>query len=639
MTNTSNTTYPSRPVLSIDAPEVQTFDASFIYRFFVFDERVDEQGNNIPRFDKEKEYIGIDDTSTDIIPRMVKMSWSSVVLEDTIDTKQTSRFKRPLIKKRGERFIQSNITKLYREEKFANYGYTGIELQDTGLDNKLYLIASGTIAKMVNSNNIEVARIVNKQLQSVSRAIDTNRISLLDASKFLAGEIGALDIPDQTIIDSLNDLRNANIRFYSTNQAKELIEDTFSKFKSIKTRVRINNKFINLMLTTSINDPLGFFADELAPLYKQAKKIQNISLKQYDATTIQENEYDIEVEPVSVRAAPNGIVFTPYKQHIGYIIEKYKRLSSGELFLMDEIIIESPSIQQIIDPRVAYGEIYVYQIRAVYLMEFQTLSEESNQILLSTIIFASAPSARKVVECIETIPPPPPADFDVVWDYNFNIPVVMWNFPNNQQRDIKKFQVFKRKTINDPFELQIEYDFDDSIKPTNSFETIDVNLVKKLTSPKTFYLDKDFNKYDTAIYTVCSVDAHGLTSNYTTQLKISFDRIKNKIQKQLISTAGAPKSYPNMYLNAETFVDVIKDSNRKKLKIFFDPEYLSISNKDKVESLFQTDKINGLYKLQFINVDFQQGDVVDIIINDLRKTKNIKFFAKNKMMRNKFYKG
>jgi hypothetical protein len=112
---------------------------------------------------------------------------------------------------------------------------------------------------------------------------------------------------------------------------------------------------------------------------------------------------------------------------------------------------------------------------------------------------------------------------------------------------------------------------------------------------------------------------------------VSFDRFKNKLVKRLLSSAGAPKPYPNFYLRENVEADVgptnltvdsIKVSGHDKMTIFFDPEYLSIVNSDGEDlELLATKELKGSYKLQIINCDRQQSQVVNIEIEDLRSWK------------------
>ena len=95
-------------------------------------------------------------------------------------------------------------------------------------------------------------------------------------------------------------------------------------------------------------------------------------------------------------------------------------------------------------------------------IEFQSFSDDMEDIMSITSFGTSKPSRKSVVSCTETKPPPPPSDFKPVWDYTENKLYLMWNFPVNPQRDIKKFQVFRRKVVTEAFELVAMLDFDDS---------------------------------------------------------------------------------------------------------------------------------------------------------------------------------
>jgi hypothetical protein len=201
-------------------------------------------------------------------------------------------------------------------------------------------------------------------------------------------------------------------------------------------------------------------------------------------------------------------------------------------------------------------------------------------------------------------------------------------------RDVKRFQVLRRKSVSEPFELIREFDFDDSDVLTPRKEVPDLSRVIKTEHSVGVFVDEEFTKDSTFIYALCSIDAHDLTSNYSQQFVVSFDRYKNKLVKQLISPSGAPKAYPNFYLlpdigvgigNTNITVDAMKDSSHKQMKIYFDPEYLTVkeasglwSSRGKALRLIDTTSSDSLYKLQIINVDRQKSQVLDIKIEDLR---------------------
>ncbi len=209
-----------------------------------------------------------------------------------------------------------------------------------------------------------------------------------------------------------------------------------------------------------------------------------------------------------------------------------------------------------------------------------------------------------------------------LWDYQNASLQVNWAFPSNTQRDIKGWQVFRRKSVNDPFSLIAQLDFDDSAIKTPSAETVDSSLIKRYSGPTTFFIDAEFDKDSSYIYAVCSVDAHAMTSNYSVQYHVKFDRIQNKLTKTFISQSGAAKQYPNTYLKAELSLDSVKSSNIENIRVYFDPEYLNVTDRFGRDLQFlKTDRRNGVYRMVMLNTDRQLQSNVDITLKDLRSLK------------------
>ena len=112
-------------------------------------------------------------------------------------------------------------------------------------------------------------------------------------------------------------------------------------------------------------------------------------------------------------------------------------------------------------------------------------------------------------------------------------------FPLNQQRDIKRFQIFKRLSIDTGFTLICEYDFDDSASRTSVAEVAQSSKLYKLNYPKLCYLDVNYVRGTSPIYTVACVDAHGMTSNYGPQIQAVYDKFRNRIVQKIISVDKA----------------------------------------------------------------------------------------------------
>ena len=164
-----------------------------------------------------------------------------------------------------------------------------------------------------------------------------------------------------------------------------------------------------------------------------------------------------------------------------------------------------------------------------------------------------------------------------------------------------------------------------------------------MPGPVKLYRDAEFTKESDFIYCLASVDARGFTSNYSAQFRVTFDTFKNKINVELVSQSGAPKPYPNMYLNKDLFVDTMKDSGHSRLRYFLilstmmylnhnlttyrvhrrDAWQETLMMETLVASLKSTEFLNLIadeYKIQIINVDNQLSKVINLSINDTHGT-------------------
>lgn len=624
--------FPSKPVISIDVPEVKRFSGRFVYNYHAPNERVDDSGEvpedlvDIPVGSFGQRFI---DKFASRVPRFVQFKIRPVFLRHRFRSgfavQKTPATLNTIVPKKTS--ISQNLKKIHSEREFSNAAFTGVGFQDTGIDGKLFLLTSGTLAKRVNSKNERTQRKINNTIQEFVDAFESNKISLQDAAKFLACETGD-DVSNDFIVDTLNDLKHFGAIFIDSDKQEQIIDKRFDDIKLVDLKVKFNNKFVAKAMKTSLTDPMSIFVDELEPLLPQAEAAQSQTIQDEEPGSIDETEYDITVDFLKRRKVSINS-FQPTARVLGYIIDKCELSSENQVVEQEQIVIENPFARNVVDFKVAYGATYAYAIRTIAEVEFLVTDEDTDEFYAATVLISSSPSPRIIVQCNENVPPPPPADFNVSWDYNKRHPRLMWCFPTNTQRDIKYWQIFRRFSIDEPFELLKQFDFDDSEVKTPGFEEVNLNLIEKMTSPQNYFIDLEFGKDSKAIYAVCAIDAHGLTSNYSTQFEVSFDRHSNKIVKKLISTSGAPKPYPNMMLNQDTFVDVMKDSGHSRCTVYFDPEYLRMFNLNKGDGneefgtekedvrLLATRQRGGKYRMQFINTDLQKSAEVDIFVDDL----------------------
>ena len=87
-----------------------------------------------------------------------------------------------------------------------------------------------------------------------------------------------------------------------------------------------------------------------------------------------------------------------------------------------------------------------------------------------------------------------------------------------------------------------------------------------------------------------------------------------------MSLSGAPKSYPNMQLEVDTFVDTMKVSGMTHIDVVFDPEYLRVDGPEGDDlRLWTFQNIDGgKYIFNILNTDLMEQEKITISIDDKR---------------------
>ena len=421
--------------------------------------------------------------------------------------------------------------------------------------------------------------------------LDKNIQSLLDFSSrlFLTTQQNSL----QQKLNLLNDKTSDAVQIDVLSHVNEQFSE---QHKSTKTQ--INNKILNYCLKSSLEKPTTPFSNEIKDILDLASTKQNNSISSQNSQFVSEEEYQHTITEFVKLKPSKTLNFNPSLELVGYVISKYEQeLGTTGYGQKQDIIINKIDISTFEDTKVLYGYNYIYEIKTVAIMNVLVFDETKTPLEASFLI-SSDPVYTTHIETTESTPPPCPADFEIVWDYNKNAPLLKWALPTNPQRDIKKFQVFKRQSIKEPFELVKMYDFDDSEIKTVFFETPEERLIENKFS--CFFLDKEFE--DHAIYSLCSIDAHGMSSNYSMQFEVTFNRFLNKIKTKLISHSGAPKPFPNAFIAIDTFVDTIKTEGHSKLSLYFNPEFTKVVNVNGTD----VGLLKSKYCLQFLNTDLQK---------------------------------
>jgi hypothetical protein len=578
-------TYASRPVQVFDIPVPSKPEVKFTYNFFEADERVDDK----PPFLK-KPLSALTPREISIkIPRYVTISWK----KSSFDPRRSSEFTYQ------KKFLENNALEITDESKILT-DFSMLYFQDFDYLNRVgeRFESSARLRGLASGSNTDIASKL-----MVSRA--ANSSSALDAS----GDNSMLASQGNYIQRFLSLATQNRSLFISGDQKIEPVDASSAD----QLAIIVDNDYLLNASRESKSSPVSSCASQVrnnsrmmaGSMRKRRSKMANLS--------------ELETEMSSIEDIPTESTSAAEKvQHLGYMIERFEIGSGDRVGSRRNFYISSPNICSYVDLNIKYGVQYVYSIRSIAAF-FVTAVDENTRLQKSKFLVASRPSTFTSILTEEYAPPPAPADLNFYWDYQRAALQINWAFPSNPQQDIKGWQVFRRKSISDPFELIVQLDFDDSVIKTPSAEVVDKSLVKKFNSSITFYVEPEFNKDSDFIYAVCSMDAHAMTSNYSVQFRVRFDRIQNRLIKHLVSESGAAKQYPNTYLKAELSLDSVKSTKIEKMRIFFDPEYLVVKDRnDRDLKFLKTDSRGGLYRFSLLNTDRQLQANFDVFLKDLR---------------------
>tara|TARA_A100001011_G_scaffold397895_1_gene500381 strand:+ start:244 stop:2376 length:2133 start_codon:yes stop_codon:yes gene_type:complete len=631
----------SKPAFSYDIPEVKDFKAEFVYNFFTKDERVRTVKN------KNDQILDLDSTNTADIEYQIKNDQLPRFVKFTFKPANNSHFMNGALPGESNRYnnqevadiqtVKENIDRLLVEGASSSNVFTGFEIIDTGLENNLY---KGLLS------SLELLEI-KTELDSPKSAVD----KLADALREDGGLTGE---SKKLLLEAMSVNRSEGVTFAKSDMPKDMALAGLDPVSRQSFSLKCNNLFFNDIIARASRIPLGVFQDEIRALNNISKKFQYETLDTLDKdpTKINEQEYANKVEAIeifNINPNENNGINSKYRIRIlGYVIQKYEILKNEATEKLENIFVGNINSLYAIDNNVRYGGNYVYKIRTVCEVVAPVINYNQDNPLLDELVYAKFLIASEGVtaslHCEERIAPPPPAGVRARFDFKNKMPIVTWQFPLNKQRDIKRFQIFKRENVKLPFTLCAEYDFDDSIIRTSVNEIAQSKNVYRLRRPKIDYIDNKFKPGSTPIYAIASVDAHGYSSNLSTQIQVKYNSAQNKFSFKLVSREQAPKPYPNLYLEQDTFKDVMKVSGYERMTVFFDPEYYKVlqNNKGDVERkrnstnpgkvavreedarFIAANPNEPTYFIQMLNIDNQKSEKIEIQIGDKTRNQSIR---------------
>lgn len=609
---------PSAHIDVVNVPEVSEISANFTYNFYTTDERIAAYCPAVYRNDPGKNTL-LDKLPLNKLARYVTINWKIPQTSKFEENKLTSTSKNT---SQASREIENNKNKIISEDIFST--------------NRSYIVQT-----FVDSSSA-IQGVA--ELEAAAALGQSSAKSMFGMSAAQLKNIGAklVDI-DDAFQDQLSIIANAydklsdapitslGVRFYDSSGNQIDNDDLLRSFSS-SLLLNVNvlaNVAPDVYRNSSIKSTKGSI-DILNGAFNTAiTKSNNQGLPINYIRTIDVND-PTEVQVTSL---------------LGYIVDRH-RLSSSGLIKEKTFYIEGPEIDFLVDKEVLYGESYVYSIKSVYSVKM--LGYSSTSSTLTSRFYEFYVSSRELaspITCFEYTHPPEPNNVKFLYDFNKNNLVIHWDMPVNPQGDVKQFQVFRRKSIYEPFELiaQLGFDVSDvgSGKRYTTGEIVDANsdsvpqeyryLVTNSENGVPIYafrdtdfiVDKEFFTSSTYIYSICSVDAHGMISNYSEQKLVTFDSNKNRLDVKLICESGCPRPYPNMKLQTSIFRDTIRVSGDETTtcRIDFTPEFITVSDDSGkthtvVEAIPYVSALSTQYVFQLLNLDNQKTQTIKIGVSN-----------------------
>ena len=578
-----------------------SFVANFVYNYFEKTER---------EFIVDKYKKNLNGLPLELIPRYVRIDFSRNSAKNFQGLKN-QRFKLLL----DEKSLQDIVKKARSESRISSRNFLPITFQD----------------KKTSKGFYDLSESIRKKIALTDVSLSTNANMLFEIYKAAQGVIRGNEEALVSALITNSDFNQPTTIATNNSEKASLHSGVFNKINSIKIKSKINKKYAERVVEKISNSKSSPFSDEM-------KDLLGVLNYAFSASSQSNRTEDVD-DYLSYYKLETPAIGKDYKTEIlGYIVEKYENIMSDDLDESRNNLIKHPSFfikgtnpEPIIDRNVRYGGSYEYVVKTVVgLSQNGEINQNETKFDAKLLkVYVSEGSLGRSVYCNESIPPLPPENLTFKYNFKEDALRLMWDFPFNKQQDIKRFQIYRRSSLDMPFELLRELDFDDStIRDDLTPSSGNKDNVRRYPGPICYFYDTGFNTESSYIYSVAAIDARGLTSGYSSQFLVSYDRFKNKTNVKFLSKQGAPKPYPNIFLDLDALPDAITESRKSKINIYFNPEcknantYSSeLSEDGKSLSLDRTDKVflnntEGSYRIQVINIDSQESDNITFSIND-----------------------
>ncbi len=610
-----------------------------------------------------------------IFPKYIKVSWAYDAIDSVIFSNEGPPslnglgINEILLKagcsRTARELYNTNKNNVISEDSFPLGGYLGFKTINSGLTGQLKMVVSSSLTNINEATEAFIETTI-KNFAFVKGLIEGTPVLKTDGTNI---QNGVMTFPDyKKELEILSNLYGTGGDEFDSTLLAEILSiiheqtteflDTGLETMTLENKLRLSEmeqsldssfamtckiQLFGAMITAASQDRFGVHGQQYQSPISPSTSVpfsilaSTISNQAQSMDVINDANFELSPPPLidSLTAQPLALDWIKQTQGpggyiapdlfsvlFGFLIDRYRVYPDGRRELTaDSPIFVDRDARNFIDVHVRYGQTYLYNISSLYFSKVPVYNVKDEKYTDVFLLLKSSNDAYSLQSAVHTLPPPPPTSISVFLSESidgFSL-TLTWHPPSTPQDYIKGFQVFRRSHINDPFELQRQIMFNDSIVKFSTNETISKHLVEKPvdrhSNPmyRNFYVDDNFDINESYIYAIAAIDAHGLLSNYSEQIKVSFDARKRVIQKELVSIQGAPRQMPNYFIKNKFAGLSMGDSNSKSMKIYLDPDYLRLKSDDAKVDMFPP---GAVYKLQLLNLDLQQVQNLNIVINN-----------------------
>ncbi len=599
--------------ISLDLPDSKIDNVRFFYNFFTADERVNDSG--VPAIKARPQSVFSPTLIKRTVPRYVLLEFS---LQDfdlgdlELSNSENVRFN-PF---RFERLYTDNPISIISNHEYIQNENDICSVYDESID-----YTDSLIRERLKTKSDLLTKIIGEE--------PNTRSGLKAVSDLISAE-------NQQSISDLNAVISDPNSTFVNDVGTEFKVLKFTKSSQSKFKLHLDKTILSKIVHSDLRSS-DYGQSALSKLSEDLDQITPEVLR----TRRGERIYNLrgKIEPRFVRlnnnqsTPENGSPFiTRVELHVvGYKVRRRENVSGTSKENIRIFYLEGSRINKFTDTEILYGNRYFYEVAPVFRLKYSVPTYSgfnSGQYLSEEYLLTGDFSYKASIKCIEKVPPRNPEVVFYHFDYSKSPGLLIdWRMPKSEQRDIKYFQVFRRKSIKEPFTCIALIDFDDSVIKTVPMEKVRNDNIVKTAISRSFFKDLDFNRNSSYIYAVACVDAHGLTSGYSSQCLVRFNSEENIINVRKISRSGAPKQYPNFFIDPEmdedvsvnnVTQDVALSSQKKKIRVYFDPDCRYLAAGNSTEEIIKTKEFPAFYKMHLINVDRQLSEDYEFRFEDVR---------------------